>query len=222
MFRFQKSKTQSAHNWPALLLGLGLACLLVSLVPFLQHTLPLREYSVLEIQSIESNSPPPLPPEKFGDSPTNLEEEPPPSLEMNRPPTSHSVLKSLKPDLRPRSKDRIKIDMSPHLNIQAEIMGDWEELLKIEDLDEIPRLVKEGPFRYPANAPHARGEAFVRLLVLIEPDGSILVQNVVDYSHKEFIEPACRMAEGSRFSPPLKNGLTVRSSYEWPIRIPLK
>lgn len=108
------------------------------------------------------------------------------------------------------------------IDFSTESVDQLEQIFGFGELDEVPRLVREGRFRYPPNSPRGRGEAFVRMLVYVEADGRISVQKVIDYSHKEFIEAATRMAEGSRFSPPMRQGQAVRSKYEWPIRIPLK
>jgi hypothetical protein len=108
------------------------------------------------------------------------------------------------------------------VDFSTESAGDLEQLFGFSELDEIPRLTREGPFRYPTNAPRGRGEAFVRLLVIIDRGGRVSVERTVDFSHREFVEPARRMAESSRFSTPTRNGEPVRSRYEWPIRIPFR
>jgi TonB family protein len=133
------------------------------------------------------------------------------------------TLEQLEVSLNPGTGDlSLGTGLGVNLDFSTESTSQLEEIFGFGDLDEMPHLVREGRFRYPPNSPRGRGEAFVRLLIYVETDGRISVQKVIDYSHKEFIEAATRMAEGSRFSPPMRKGQAVRSSYEWPIRIPLK
>ena len=133
------------------------------------------------------------------------------------------TLEQLEVSLNPGTGDlSIGAGLGMTVDFSTESVDQLEQLFGFGELDEIPRLVREGRFRYPPNSPRGRGEAFVRLLVYVEKDGRVSVQKVVDYSHREFIDAAKRMAEGSRFSTPTRNGQAVRSKYEWPIRIPLQ
>ena len=97
-----------------------------------------------------------------------------------------------------------------------------EQLFDFGELDDIPRIIREGRFRYPPNSPRGQGEAFVRILVHISKDGRVAVQKVADFSHGELINAAKTMAEDSRFTSPMRNGQAVRSKYEWTIRIPFR
>lgn len=218
MFRFQKSKHPSSRRGLSLLYGAGAALLALLLVPLTQ-ILRLEKEQPIKIQKLEVAPPPPPPPPEEPPPPPEAEEEAPPELEVPRP---KPTLEQLEVSLNPGTGGQIGIDLAIDLDIATESAEQLEELFGFGELDDIPHLVREGRFRYPPNAPRGRGEAFVRLLVYVEKDGRISVQKVIDYSHKEFIEAAQHMAEGSRFSTPLRKGQAVRSRYEWPIRIPLK
>jgi protein TonB len=203
-----------------LLLGCGVALLIMLLVPLTQILQPTRDRAEM-IEAIELAAPPPPPPLEDPPPPPPKEEEPPPP-ELKVPPPM-PTLEQLEISLNPGTGDlSLGAGLGIDLCFSTESVGQLEQMFGFGDLDEIPRLVREGHFRYPANTPRGRGEGFVRLLVFVEADGRISVQRVLDYSHKEFIEAATRMAEGSRFSPPMRDGQAVRSRYEWPIRIPLK
>lgn len=202
------------------MLGCGVALLIMLLVPLTQVMQPERS----RVESIEAMElaapPPPPPPEEPPPPPPEPEEATPPELET---PPPMPTLEQLEIGLSPGTGD---LSIGPGLgfavDFSTESVDQLEQLFGFGELDEIPRLVREGRFRYPPNSPRGRGEAFVRLLVFVERDGRVAVQEVVDYSHREFIDAAKRMAEGSRFSPPTLNGEAVRSKYEWPIRIPLQ
>lgn len=218
MFRFTTSNRGYPRRSLSILYGSGVALLVLLLVPLTQILRPVKDKPV-EIQKIEVAPPPPPPPLEDPPPPPEPEDEPPPELELPRPKPS---LEQLEISLNPGTGGAAGIDLGIDFDLSTESVEQLEDLFGFSDLDEIPHLVREGRFRYPPNSPRGRGEAFVRLLVYVEKDGRISVQKIVDYSHKEFIEPARRMAEGSRFSAPLRNGVPVRSKYEWPIRIPLR
>ncbi|HBR94872.1 MAG TPA: hypothetical protein DEA90_11990 [Opitutae bacterium] len=203
----------------SLLLGCGVALIIMLLVPLTQLTQPQRE-SVESIEAVELAVPPPPRRLEEPPPPRKMEEKEPPP-ELDQPPPMPS-LEQLEIALNPGTGGDMSLDIGLGVDFSTESAVQLEKIFGFGELDEVPRLVREGRFRYPPNSPRGRGEAFVNLLIYVEADGRISVQRVVDYSHKEFIEAAKRMAEGSRFSPPLRNGLAVRSQYEWPIRIPLR
>jgi protein TonB len=218
MFRYQHSNGKPPHRGLSLFYGSGVALLILMLIPLTQILRPVKD-APAEINKIDVAPPPPPPPPEEPPPPPEVKKEDPPELEVPRP---KPTLEQLEVSLNPGTGGDIGIDLAINLDVATESADQLEELFAFGELDDIPRLVREGRFRYPPNSPRGRGEAIVRLLVYVEKDGRISVQKVVESSHKEFILPAKHMAEGSRFSPPLRNGQAVRSQYVWPIRIPLK
>jgi len=189
------------------------------LVPLTQIMQPQRD-QIETIEAVELAMPPPPPLLEDPPPPLVKQQEPtPPELKM---PPSMPTLEQLEVALNPGTGGDLSLDIGIGIDFSTESLGQLEKLFGFGELDEIPHLVREGRFSYPPNSPRGRGEGFVRLLVYVEADGRISVQKVIDYSHKEFVEAAKRMAEGSRFSAPMRNAQAVRSRYEWPIRIPLK
>lgn len=218
MYRYQHSSRTTPRRGLSLLYGLGITFLVLMLIPLTQILRPVKDAPV-EINKIDFASPPPPPPPEEPPPPPEEKKEAPPELEV---PRLKPTLEQLEVSLNPGTGGDIGVDLAINLDIATESADQLEELFGFGELDDIPRLVREGRFRYPPNSPHGRGEALIRLLVYIEKDGRISVQKVIEYSHKEFIIPASHMAEGSRFSPPMRKGQAVRSQYVWPIRIPLK
>ncbi|MDQ8195431.1 energy transducer TonB [Coraliomargarita sp. SDUM461004] len=217
---FQPSPNRSSSFGLSLLFGFGVALLIMLLVPLTQLIPPQRE-SVNVIEVAEVAAPPPPPRIEDSPPPPDLEEAPPPP-ELEVPPPM-PTLEQLEIALNPGTGDlSVASGLGFAVDFSTESVAQLEQLFGFGELDEVPHLVREGRFRYPPNSPRGRGEAYVKLLIYVESDGRISVQKVIDYSHQEFLEAAKRMAEGSRFSPPMRNGLAVRSQYEWPIRIPLK
>lgn len=210
----------SSGSGLSLLLGCGVALAIMLLVPLTQIFQPVRDQAEI-FEAVELAAPPPPPPLEDPPPPPAKQEEPPPP-ELKVPPPMPS-LEQLEVSLNPGTGDMsLGAGLGLAIDFSTESVDRLEQIFGFGELDEVPRLVREGRFRYPPNSPRGRGEAFVRMLVYVEADGRISVQKVIDYSHKEFIEAATRMAEGSRFSPPMRQGQAVRSKYEWPIRIPLK
>ncbi|WPJ94491.1 energy transducer TonB [Coraliomargarita algicola] len=196
-----------------------MALFIMMLVPLTQLTQPSRE-RVDTLEAVDLAVPPPPPRLEEPPPPPQMEEkEPPPELKQ---PPPMPTLEQLEVALNPGTGGDMSLDIGLGVDLTTESTDQLEKLFGFGELDEVPHLVREGRFRYPPNSPRGRGEALVRLLIYVEADGRISVQRVIDYSHQEFIEAARRMAEGSRFSPPMRNGQAVRSKYEWPIRIPLR
>ena len=221
MASFPPPQDPAAGRKLSLLLGSAVAFGILLLVPLTQVFQP-KPSRVEAIEAVDQALPPPPPPiDEPPPPPPEPEEAPPPELET---PPPMPTLEQLEVSLNPGTGGDLSIGSGLGIDLTTgmESVEQLEQLFGFGELDEVPRLVREGRFRYPPNAPKGRGEAFVRLLVYVEKDGRIQVQEVVDYSHREFVAAATRMAEGSRFSPPLRNGEAVRSQYEWPIRIPLQ
>ncbi len=204
----------------SLLFGCGVALFIMLLVPLTQIMQPERS-RVESIEAVELAAPPPPPPLE-DPPPPPPEQDPPPPPELNTPPPM-PTLDQLEVSLNPGTGDlSIGAGLGMVVDFSTESVDQMEQLFGFGELDEIPRLVRKGRFHYPPNSPRGRGEAFVRLLVYVEKDGRVAVQKVIDFSHREFVDAAKRMAEGARFSIPMRQGQAVRSKYEWPIRIPLR
>jgi protein TonB len=211
-------QNSSTSKGLSLVLGCGAAGLILLLVPLTQ-IVQVPQQEVNTIEAIELAAPPPPPPmDEPPPPPAEPQEDPPPELQASPP---MPTLDQLEIALNPGTGGDLSFDVGVSLDLSTESAEQLEQLFGFGELDEVPHLVREGRFRYPSNSPRGRGEAYVNLLIYVEADGRISVQKVLDYSHREFVEAAKRMAESSRFSPPMRHGQAVRSKYEWPIRIPL-
>ena len=214
------SQNTASGKWPSLLLGCAMALIILMLVPLTQIMQPERARPQ-QVEAVDLAAPAPPPPLEDPPPPPPEEKEPPPP-ELRTPPPM-PTLEQLEVSLNPGTGDlSIGRGLGMAVDFSTESLDQMEQLFGFGELDEIPRLVREGRFRYPPNSPRGRGEAFVRLLVYVEKDGRVSVQKVIDFSHREFIDAATRMAQDSRFSSPTRRGEAVRSKYEWPIRIPLR
>lgn len=101
---------------------------------------------------------------------------------------------------------------------QASVVKKLADLFRIEDLDTVPRLVQKGRLAYPPDLKRARVMGLVTLRVIIDQNGSVSVDGVVDSTHQDFVAAAQDFARQCRFQTPTRNGQPVRASYAWPIQ----
>jgi len=214
------SKKEYSSARRSLLYGCVVALFVMLLVPLTQIMQP----SPNSIGSIEevNIAPPPPPPSPLEDPPPSPPKEEPPPPDLQTPPPM-PTLDQLEVSLNPGTGDlSIGAGLGIRVDFSAESAEQLEQIFDFGDLDDIPRIIREGRFRYPPNSPRGDGEAFVRVLVYISKDGRAKVQKVVDFSHGVFVNAVTSMAEDSRFTSPMRNGKKVRSKYEWTIRIPFR
>jgi protein TonB len=95
----------------------------------------------------------------------------------------------------------------------AEIM-----IFEISDLDETPRLLKGERPRHPTNLLREGISGEVRLRVILDERGQVLVQDVISSSHTAFERPAIEAAERFRYTPPTKNGEPARTQFVLPMK----
>lgn len=88
------------------------------------------------------------------------------------------------------------------------------------ELDGRPRLLRHPSVAFPRELA-ARGvrKGTVVLEVELSERGSVSVRRVVSSSHSELVSAARKVAAGSRFTSPKKDGRAVRAVMRWPITI---
>lgn len=199
-------------------LGVAVALLIFLLIPLTQmwQVSPKTTDTVEELTA--AVAPPPPPPSDPPPPPPEPEEETPPELETPPPMPS---LEQLELSLSPGTGGELRIGDGLNLNFEVESVEELMSRYGFDELDEIPHVTRQGRIRYPVQLQRRRVEGYVQLLVFIDPGGRIDVQEVLSYSHKEFIAPAKSGAAATRFSPPLRNGQAVSAKYSWRIEFSL-
>ena len=88
------------------------------------------------------------------------------------------------------------------------------------ELDGQPRLIRTGSTAFPS-ALSRKGvtRGTVTLEVELSERGSVRVRRVISATHSELVSGAKRVAAGSRFTAPKKNGRSVKAIMRWPITI---
>lgn len=88
----------------------------------------------------------------------------------------------------------------------------------LSELDQKPRLLRNPSVSFPRSIKNAKsGRVTVRVAIL--PSGKTQFVAVVSSTHKQLIPAARRIANGSRFTPPTRQGKPVKVVMSWPITI---
>ncbi|ADE55254.1 TonB family protein [Coraliomargarita akajimensis DSM 45221] len=201
----------------SLLMGGLIAFGIFMLIPITQFFEP-EPSEVQELQEAVLAPPPPPPPKVDPPPPPPPEDrEPPPELNQPKPLPS---LEQLEVALNPGTGG-VGVEMKMDFEVRTESVQEMMDIFEFGDLDEAPRILREGRWRFPPNFRKERGSGYVRVEIYVNPDGSVEVQKVLDYSHSEFIRSVKQLAETTRFSAPMKNGGPVKAKYKWRIEFPL-
>ncbi|MFA7555647.1 MAG: TonB family protein [Spongiibacteraceae bacterium] len=94
----------------------------------------------------------------------------------------------------------------------------WSDVFSLDDLDERPRLLTKLNIRYP-KALSNRGihTTEVQLEVLIDSNGQASLKRILHSSHTEINPLIADVIQRTRFTPPKKDGVAVRASFNWPL-----
>ncbi len=202
---------------PILAAGVGLTALVFLLIPVTQFFR--REPPPPEERQPEGLYLPPPPPPPPPEPPPPP---PPPPRELEEPPPPpRPTLEQLELALTPGTGGALEPGPAGVFDFEVESGAALVDLFELDELDEVPRLLRAGRVDYPAQLRRSGVEGFVQLVVVIRRDGGVEVTEVVESSHRAFVAPAVRGAESSRFTPPRRFGETVRARYTWTIEFSL-
>ncbi len=132
----------------------------------------------------------------------------------DQPPSPLPVI--AKPVLKPRlvkksttkSPVRLAVKAAPKLKSQY----------SLGELDKKPRLLRNPSVTFPRSIRNSTsGRVVVRVAIL--PSGKSRFLSVSSSTHPELIPLARRIANGSRFTPPTRQGKPVKAVMTWPITI---
>ncbi len=217
MLHLYQEPKRSRSAGLSLLLGLVPALLIFLLVPLTQlFRPPAKTVQPLE-EVVLAVPPPPPPPVETPPPPLKREEERPP--ELNEPPPM-PTLEQLELSLNPGTGGALSVEVGLDLNFKTESAQQMIDLFGFDELDEIPRLIREGMPRLKQSREylqllHRNVEKSVTLTVIVDERGYVEVTDVAKYTHRELIPAAKQVAESSRFSAPIRNGKPVRAKYTW-------
>ena len=203
---------------------------------------PTTEFEIRKIETVNLPEPPPPMPEEITED--EIPPPPPPALanvsvtfDVSQPAIAVSPIK-IDPNLavdtffsdlppaplpqpiinRPRVKSsRVsKIKAPPRPKIKRTALP--KSQYSLGELDQKPRLLRNPSVRFPHSIRNASsGRVVVRVVIL--PSGRSQFVSVVSSSHPDLIPAARRIANGSRFTPPTRQGKAVKAVMTWPITI---
>lgn len=153
----------------------------------------------------------------------DIETPPPPKqedeqeeMEMEKEPPKLS-LEQLEMALSPSMGDMgggMKVDLS----IDSESLGTDDLIFDIEDVEEIPRAVRQVQPTYPAALKRKKVEGLVSLVFVIDTTGMVVAPTVERSSHPEFEQPALDAIRRWKFTPGKRGGEPVKVR----VRLPLQ
>ncbi|CAA6679999.1 MULTISPECIES: TonB family protein [unclassified Lentimonas] len=218
MARLYQPPKKGSNLAVSTVLGLVAALLIFLLIPLVQFS-EVRPATAQPIEELVLAVPPPPPPPSDPPPPPPEEKEETPP-ELDTPPPMPS-LEQLELSLNPGIGGELTIGDSLDFNFQVESAEQLMSRYGFDDLDEVPHVTRHGRIQYPVQLQRRRVEGYVQLLVFIDPSGRVDVQEVLNYSHKDFVAPAKAGAAATRFSPPIRNGQAVSAKYSWRIEFSL-
>lgn len=108
------------------------------------------------------------------------------------------------------------LDMSINNFIESnDFLGNLS--FELEDLDQRPRVIKEGLNNHPAELKRKGIEGKVYLHVEINRRGRLRVLEVLKYTDIRFVDAARKRAEATLYSPPMKQGQAVKTEFVVPV-----
>lgn len=167
-----------------------------------------------DIVSVDVSLPPPPPPPPEMEKPP---EEPPPEEEPPPPDNNANPLSLAQMDvaLNVGFGDAMAGGFSVEgfaTQSDATTVADLG-IFDVKDLDKPPSRTKTVTPAYPPELKRARVQGTVVLLIIIDQNGRVSVDKVLESSAREFEGAAVTAAEQCLFEPPMKGGQAVRARY---------
>ncbi|MBB5352825.1 protein TonB [Haloferula luteola] len=231
-----------------MVVGVAMAALLLALLALTRLLTPPSKVPDIELREIEITSlpePPPPPPE---DEPPPDAPPPPPALTEVAEVPDPSMVPIPKADVpmdvtmpvdpfftdiapsplpqpvveakpRPRPVERLSRP-APPAKPRPVPKPAMKSSYAVSELDGKPRLLRHGRASFPpALSRRGVNQGTVTLRVELSTSGGVTVLGVISSTHAELVAAAKRVASGSRFTAPTKNGQRVKAVMSWPIVI---
>lgn len=195
-------------------LGFAFTAAIFFLLPVMhilgQLSIKTRDVVVLEA----GEAPPPPPPEELPPPPENKEELEKPEVEEPPPPLTLSQLEmALNPGAGDATGDFSFGDFDQEIDIMADM-----EIFNINDLDEIPRMIRSPFWTWPKHAlGKIKEDVRAKALIFINPDGRVELRRLQGLTDSILEEDIVKWVEQVRFTSPKRNGKAVRAQYLFPL-----
>lgn len=198
----------------AVIFGALLSFAILFMIPFTQLLSGLGREDK-KVRSFDVVQPPPPPPPEIEEPPEEPPpEEPPPEMSPPPPPLS---LTQLELALNPGIGDALSgaggfeaFSLTPDAALEA-------QLFNVQDLDELPRPIRQVKMEPPNRFRQERISGLVKLEIMIDEEGRTTVRKIIESSHPDLEQPAREALRQWVWSPPKKNGEPVKARYVLPI-----
>ena len=209
-----KSSNQEGNPFTNFALGLAFTAAIFFLLPAMhilgQLSMKTRDVVVMEA----GEAPPPPPPEELPPPPEKKEKIEKPEVEEPPPPMTLSQMEMA---LNPGSGDATGDFGFGDFDQGIDIMADME-IFNIDDLDEIPRMVRSPFWSWPRYAlGQIKEDVRAKALIFINPDGRVELRRLQGLQYKMLTEDITKWVEEVRFTAPKRNGKAVRAQYLFPL-----
>lgn len=199
------------------IMAVGLTSAVFFLLPFTQMIAALGKKEEKFLTVDVSLPPPPPPPMDFDPPEPPPQEAPPPEMQRQ---VQQLSLSQLDVALNVGTGDAMAGSFTfDGFGVSADDTASDLDIFDIKDLDKNPAIVKAGRLIAPAHLQRARIPMSAVVQVIIDQNGRVKVDKILESSPREFEAAAIRFAEETIFEPPMKSGKAVRASYKWPVKI---
>ena len=171
----------------------------------------------LTIREVTLAAPPPDPPSQV--KRPHVKPMPSPNLQLDAASQGAQMQISLKPldwDLTKLKLPEVKVD-NLHASMLSSLDFSWQAF-GLSELDELPRLLTNLSPLFPESLKR-RGikKVDVQLSVMIDEKGGVLLKRINLNPYPELTKSIKRLVSQARFSIPKKNGVAVRTTFNWPV-----
>ena len=198
------------------LLALGLMTLLIVLADSVFDS-QYATQNELTIREVILAAPPPDPPPQVQRS--HVKPIPSPNLQLDV--ASQGAQMQLSPtpldwDLTKLKLPEVKVD-NQHASMLSSLDFSWQAF-GLSDLDERPRLLTKLTTQFPESLKR-RGikKVDVQLSVMIDERGAVLLKHINHNPYPELTKSIKKLVRQARFSIPKKDGVAVRTAFNWPV-----
>ena len=144
-------------------------------------------------------------------------------MEIDRPPADLPIRKVVKPIYKPKVtakqkytpkakyKPSVKPKVKPTLKPKPKPKPVIKSYYSPSELDGLPREIRQGRFTWPSRAKGRSGT--VSLSIEISTSGSVTVLSVRSSTDSALNDAAKKLARGSRYTSPKKNGRSVKARF---------
>ena len=198
------------------LLALGLMTLLIVLADSVFDSQYATQTEVT-IREVTLAAPPPDPPPQVQRS--HVKPIPSPNLQLDV--ASQGAQMQLSPtpldwDLTKLKLPEVKVD-NQHASMLSSLDFSWQAF-GLSELDERPRLLTKLTTQFPESLKR-RGikKVDVQLSVMIDERGAVLLKHINHNPYPELTKSIKKLVRQARFSIPKKDGVAVRTTFNWPV-----